>query len=200
MPSTLPLKGFSMKKTLIAAAFAVFFTGQVMAAPQTYVVDSSHTFPRFSYNHMGMSKQILSFKKTTGTVVLDKEAKEAKVDVTIDMNSVNTGFDVFDGHIQGEDFLDTARYPTASFKSTKVVFDGDTPVSIDGDLTIKDVTKPVTLTITSFFNGPHPMLKKDAIGANATTVISRSEFNAGKFTPAVGDEVSLDIALEAIVE
>jgi len=189
-----------MKKTLIAAAFAAFFAGQALAAPQTYAVDSSHTFPRFSYNHMGLSKQILSFKKTTGTVVLDKEAKDAKVDVTIDMTSVNTGFEPFDGHIQGEDFLHTAEFPTATFKSTKVVFDGDKPTSIEGDLTIKGVTKPVTLTVTSFFNGPHPMMKKDAIGANATAVISRTEFNAGKFAPGVGDEVTLDIALEAIVE
>ena len=189
-----------MKKTLLAAAFAAFFAGQAMAAPQTYVVDSTHSFPRFSYDHMGLSKQILSFKKTTGTVVLDKDAKEAKVDVTIDMTSVNTGFDVFDGHIQGEDFLDTAKFPKATFKSTKVVFKGDKPVSIEGDLTIKDVTKPVTLNVTSFFNGPHPMLKKDAIGANATAVISRTAFNAGHFAPGVGDEVTLDIALEAIVE
>ncbi len=189
-----------MKKTLIAAAFATFFAGQALAAPQTYAVDSTHTFPRFSYDHMGMSKQILSFKKTTGTVELDKEAKEAKVDVTIDMTSVNTGFDVFDGHIQGEDFLDTAKYPTATFKSTKVVFEGDKPVSIEGDLTIKGVTKPVTLTVTSFFNGPHPMLKKDAIGANATAVISRTAFNAGKYAPGVGDEVTLDIALEAVAQ
>lgn len=189
-----------MKKTLIAAAFATLFAGQALAAPQTYVVDSSHTFPRFSYNHMGLSKQILRFDKTTGTVALDKEAKEAKVDVTIDMTSISTGFEAFDGHIQGEDFLDTGRYPTATFKSTKVVFEGDKPVSIEGDLTIKDVTKPVTLTVTSFFNGPHPMLKKDAIGANATAVISRTAFNAGKFAPGVGDEVTLDIALEAIAE
>ncbi len=189
-----------MKKTLIAAAFAAFFAGQAVAAPQTYTVDSSHTFPRFSYTHMGMSKQILRFDTTTGTVVLDKEAKEAKVDVTIDMTSVSTGSEAFNGHIQGEDFLDTAKYPTATFKSTKVVFEGDKPVSIEGDLTIKGITKPVTLTVTSFFNGPHPMLKKDAIGANATAVISRSEFNAGKFVPAVGDEVTLDIALEAIAE
>lgn len=189
-----------MKKTLIAAAFATFFAGQALAAPQTYAVDSSHTFPRFSYNHMGMSKQILSFKKTTGTVVLDKDAKDAKVDITIDMTSVNTGFDTFDDHIQGEDFLDTAKFPTATFKSTKVVFDGDTPASVEGDLTIKGITKPVTLTITSFFNGPHPMMKKDAIGANATAVISRTEFNAGKYAPGVGDEVTLDIALEAIVQ
>ncbi|HZH56665.1 YceI family protein [Yanghanlia caeni] len=189
-----------MKKTLIAAAFATFFAGQALAAPQTYVIDSSHTFPRFSYNHMGMSKQILSFKKTTGTVVLDKSAKEAKVDVTIDMTSVNTGFDVFDGHIQGEDFFDTKNHPTATFKSTKVVFEGEKPVSIEGDLTIKGVTKPVTLKVTSFFNGPHPMLKKDAIGANATATILRSEFNAGKYAPGVSDEVELDIALEAVAE
>lgn len=189
-----------MKKTLIAAAFAAFFAGQAMAAPQTYVVDSTHTFPRFSYDHMGLSKQILSFKKTTGTVVLDKAAREAKVDITVDMTSVNTGFDVFDDHIQGEDFLNTAKFPTAKFKSTKVNFEGEKPVSIEGDLTIKDVTKPVTLTVTSFFNGPHPMLKKDAIGANARAVISRTEFNAGQYAPGVGDEVTLDIALEAIVE
>lgn len=189
-----------MKKTLIAAAFATFFASQAMAAPQTYVVDPSHTFPRFSYNHMGLSKQILRFDKTSGKVVLDKDAKEAVVDVTIDMKSINTGFALFDQHIQGEDFLDTEKFPTATFKSTKVVFDGDKPVSIEGDLTIKGVTKPVTLTVTSFFNGPHPMLKKDAIGANATAVISRTAFNAGKYAPGVSDEVTLDIALEAVVE
>lgn len=189
-----------MKKTLIAAAFATFFAGQAMAAPQTYVIDSTHTFPRFSYSHMGLSKQILRFDKTTGTVVFDKEAKEAQVDVTIDMTTVSTGSDVFNDHIQGEDFLDTAQFPTATFKSTKVVFEGDEPVKIEGDLTIKGITKPVTLTVTSFFSGPHPMLKKDAIGANATATIVRSEFNAGKFAPGVSDEVELDIALEAIVE
>ncbi|MDO5666280.1 MAG: YceI family protein [Alcaligenaceae bacterium] len=189
-----------MKKTLIATAFAALFATQAMAAPQSYAVDSTHTFPRFSYDHMGMSKQILSFKNTHGTVVFDKAANTAEVDISIDMTSVNTGFDMFDEHIQGEDFLDTAKYPTATFKSTKVVFEGDKPVSIEGDLTIKDVTKPVTLSITSFFNGPHPMFEKDAIGANATTVISRTEFNAGAYAPAVGDEVTLDIALEAILQ
>lgn len=189
-----------MKKTLIAAAFATFFASQALASSQTYVVDPAHTFPRFSYDHMGMSKQILRFNNTTGTVVLDSAAKQAKVDVTIDITSVSTGFDAFDGHIQGADFLDSARFPTATFKSTNVVFEGGKPASIEGDLTIKGVTKPVTLTVTSFFNGPHPMLKKQAIGANATTVISRTEFNAGKFAPGVGDEVTLDIALEAVVE
>ena len=149
---------------------------------------------------MGMSKQILRFNKATGTVVLDAEAKDAKVDIAIDMKSIDTGFELFDEHIQGEDFLDTEQFPTATFKSTKVNFEGDKPVSVEGDLTIKDVTKPITLEITSFFNGPHPMLKKDAIGANATAVIKRSEFNAGKYAPGVSDEVTLDIAIEAVAE
>lgn len=189
-----------MKKTLFAALFASLIAGPAFAAPQTYAIDPTHTFPRFSYDHMGMSKQILRFDQASGTVVLDKEANEAQVDVTIDITSVSTGFSLFNQHIQGEDFLDAAQYPTATFKSTNVVFEGDTPVSIEGDLTIKDVTKPITLTVTSFYNGPHPMLEKDAIGANATAVISRTEFNAGKFAPGVGDEVTLDIALEAVLQ
>ena len=170
------------------------------AAPETYVLDGTHTFPRFSYSHFGYSTQLSRFDKTTGKVVLDKAAKTGSVDVTIDITSVNTGFPVFNGHIQGEDFLDSAKYPTATFKSTKVLFDGDKPTSIEGNLTLKGVTKPVTLTVTSFQAMPHPMLKKDAIGANAFVVVKRSDFNAGKYAPYVGDDVRIDIALEAIKE
>ena len=168
------------------------------AAPETYAIDGTHTFPNFSYSHFGLTTQISKFEKTTGTVTLDKAAKTGAVDITIDMTSVNTGYETFDGHIQGEDFLDTAKYPTATFKSTKVTFDGDKPATIDGELTIKGVTKPVTLKVNHFATMPHPMLKKDAIGANASTVIKRSEFNAGKFAPHVGDEVTITVSLEAI--
>ncbi len=179
---------------------AASLTTAAFAAPETYVLDRSHTFPRFSYNHFGYSTQLSRFNKTTGKVILDKEAKTASVDITIDMTSVDTGFDVFNGHIQSEDFLDTAKYPTATFKSSKVVFTGDKPTAIEGSLTIKGITKPVTLTVTSSQNSLHPMLKKDAIGVNAFTLIKRSDFNAGKYAPNVGDEVRIDIALEAIKE
>jgi hypothetical protein len=120
------------------------------------------------------------------------------VDIVIDTRSVDTGFASFNEHIQAEDFLDTAKYPTATFKSTNVVFEGDKPKTIEGDLTIKGVTKPVTLKVNHFTTMTHPMLKKDAIGANASTVIKRSEFNAGKYAPNVGDEVTITIAIEAI--
>jgi len=190
----------SFKQLSLAAALFAALAGSAIAAPVTYNVDGSHTYPRFSYSHFGYSTQLSSFKNTSGKVVFDAEAKTGSVDITIDMKSVNTGFDDFNGHIQGEDFLDTAKFPTATFKSTKVVFEGDKPKSIDGVLTIKGVSKPVTLTVTSFQAMPHPMLKKPALGANAFTTIKRSEFNAGKFAPYVGDEVRIDIAIEAIAQ
>lgn len=187
-----------LKQSILATALFAAAAGSAFAAPVTYNVDASHTFPRFSYSHFGLSTQLSSFSKTSGKVVFDAEAKTGSVDITIDMKSVNTGFADFNHHIQAEDFLDTARYPTASFKSTKVVFEGDQPKSIDGLLTIKGVTRPVTLTVTSFLAMPHPMLKKPALGANAFTTIKRTEFNAGKYAPYVGDEVRIDIAIEAI--
>jgi polyisoprenoid-binding protein YceI len=166
----------------------------------TYGVDGTHTFPRFSYSHFGYSTQLSSFSKTTGKVLFDAEAKKGSVDIVIDMKSVNTGFSDFNEHIQGEDFLDTAKFPQATFKSTKVIFEGDKPQLIEGQLTIKGVTKAVTLTVTSFQAMPHPMMKKPALGANAFTVIKRSEFNAGKYAPYVGDDVRIDIAIEAMAQ
>ena len=190
-------------KSIKRIAAALAFTGALasaVAAPVTYGVDGTHTFPRFSYSHFGYSTQLSSFSKTTGKVVFDAEAKKGSVDIVIDMKSVNTGFADFNEHIQGEDFLDTAKFPQATFKSTKVIFEGDKPQLIEGQLTIKGVTKPVTLTVTSFQAMPHPMMKKPALGANAFTVIKRSEFNAGKYAPYVGDDVRIDIAIEAMAQ
>lgn len=183
-----------------ATALATAFAAPALAAPTTYAIDSSHTFPRFSYNHFGLSTQLSKFDEVSGTVVFDPEARTGEVNVTIDMTSVNTGFEPFNGHIQGADFLDTANFPTATFKSSRVVFNGDTPSAIEGELTIKGVTRPVTLEVTRFVAVPHPMLQKPAIGADARAVIKRSEFNAGKFAPNVGDEVTIEIALEAIAQ
>ncbi len=180
----------------IAGAFAL----PAHAAPETYVIDGTHTFPRFSYEHLGYSTQLSRFDKTSGKIVLDRAAKTGSVDVVIDTTSVDTGFAVFNEHIQGEDFFDTAKYPTATYKSSALKFEGDKLVAVDGTLTLKGVSKPVTLAITSFKCMPHPMLKKDACGANATATIKRSDFGAGKYAPYVSDEVVLSIAVEALKE
>lgn len=187
-------------KKLVAFTFAASLSSAAFAAPETYVIEPTHTMPRFEYSHFGYSVQLSKFEKTSGKIVLDRAAKTGSLDVTIDAKSINTGYALFNEHIQAEDFFDTAKYPVITFKSNKLKFDGDKLAAVDGDLTIKGVTKPVTLTLNSFLCMPHPMVKKDACGATATTVVKRSEFNMGKHVPYVGDEVTITIPVEAIKE
>lgn len=184
-----------VRSLLIAVALASPLAAS--AAPVTYLLDANHTFPTFTYNHLGYSNQTSRFDKTTGKIVYDADAEMATVDIVIDMTSVSTGSPLFNGHIQGEDYFDTAKYPTATFKSTKVRFVAGKPAAIDGNLTIKGITQPVTLTITGFKEMMHPMLKREAIGANATTTIKRSAFNAAKYVPFVSDDVTINVAIEA---
>lgn len=188
-----------MKRLATLAALVAFATA-AQAAPETFVIDNSHTYPHFSYNHLGFSNQTHKFDKTSGKVVLDRAAKAGSAIVTIDATSVNTGYALFNEHLRAADFFDTAKYPTITFKSDKMAFRGDQPVSLVGDLTIKGVTKQVTLDITHFKCQPHPMLKVEACGANATTQIKRTDFNMGKNAPYVSDEVTLTLAIEAVKE
>ena len=188
-----------LHSALTALALTAALSASALAAPVTYVPDPNHTFVRFSYNHLGFTTQLSRFDKTTGTVSLDPAAKSASIDLVIDTKSVDTGSELFNGHIQGADFLDTAAFPTATFKSTSIRFDGDAPVSIDGVLTVKGVSKPVTLTVTSFKHAPN-MQKKDQIGANATSTLKRSDFKMDKYVPLVSDEVTVTVAIEAAAQ
>ena len=188
-----------MKRITLLSLVAVC-SSAAWAAPETYVIDGAHTLPRFSYSHFDYSTQLSRFDKTSGKIVLDRHAKTGSVEVTIDTTSVDTGNPLFNEHIQGEDFLDTAKYATATFISNKLKFEGDNLTTVDGTLTLKGISKPVTLVVTSFQCMPHPMLKKEACGANATTVIKRTDFNMGKYAPNVGDDVTLSIPVEAVKE
>lgn len=187
--------------TLLAGSLLVFGATQAVAAEQTFIIDSTHTFPNFSYSHFGLSTQHSKFSNTQGTVVLDQEKRTGKVDVTIDMTSVQTGFDVFDEHIQSEDFFHTAKYPTATFKGDEVTIEDNKPVAVSGELTIKGITKPVTLEISDFlYLDEHPMEGRPAIGANAEVTVLRSDFGMDLYTPHVSDEVTITISFEAIEE
>ena len=142
-----------MKRNIIVLGL-MLISASVLAAPETYVIDTNHTKPRFSYNHFGYSTQLSRFDKTSGKIVLDKVAKQGSMNVSIETNSVNTGFALFNEHIQDTDFFDTVKYPTASFTSNKLSFKEDKITSIDGTLTIKGISKPVTLLVTSFILFP----------------------------------------------
>jgi polyisoprenoid-binding protein YceI len=187
-------------KPLVTLTALAAFSAAAQATPSTYNIDNSHTYPHFTYSHLGYSIQTHKFDKTSGKVVMDFDAKTGSADVTIDATSVNTGFALFNEHLQGPDYFDTAKYPTITFKSNNMTFKGNTPVSLTGDLTVKGVTRPVTLEVTHFKCMPHPMLKAPACGGNATTKVKRSEFNMGKGVPFVSDEVTLTLAIEAVME
>ncbi len=187
-------------KRFAILALAAGFGLPAFAASETYVIDTNHTKPRFEYSHFGYSTQSSRFDTVTGKITIDRAAKTGSADVSIDVKSVNTGSDAFNGHLKGEDFFDAEKFPTITFKSTAFKFEGDKPVAIDGVLTSKGISKPVTLAVTSFQCMPHPLAKKDACGANATTKIKRSDFNNAKYTPYVSDEVTLIIPVESIKE
>ncbi len=187
-----------MKTASLSAALAALLSTALYAAPETYVIDPTHTYPRFEYSHFGFSRQSSRFDKTSGTITLDRVAKTGSVNVTIDATSVSSGLPLLNQYLQGEDYFDTERYPSITFTSDTLTFSGDSVASVKGNLTIKGITKPVTLTVTSFQCMTHPMRKKDACGANATTQIKRSDFNMSKYVPNISDEVTLILPIEAV--
>lgn len=188
-----------MKSKFLITLFATLgLSAAAFAAPATYTPEPNHTFAQFEYNHLGFSNQTSRFNTVTGTVTIDPAAKKGSADIAIDTKSVDTGSTLFNGHIQGEDFLSTTQFPTATFQSDDMIFKGDKPVALKGALTLKGVSKPVTLKITHFECKKHPMTGADYCGANAEAKVKRTEFNMGKYAPYVGDDVTILIAIEAV--
>jgi polyisoprenoid-binding protein YceI len=186
-----------LKSSTVIAALFLPIAGNAVAAPDTFKVDPLHTLPYYEINHLGFSTQRGHFGNVTGTIVLDRAAKRLTADISIDAGSIDTGVEKLDKHLRSEDFFDVARFPTIAFKSTGAKFDGDRPVSVEGSLTMHGVTKPVTLTLTSFNCAMHPMLKRLECAADATATIKRSDFDIKYFLPALGDEVKLLIPVES---
>ena len=147
---------------------------------------------------MGFSTLQGRFDKTNGTVTLDRAAKTGSVDISIDSASISTGYVKRDEHLKSPDFFNVAEFPAITYKSTAMHFKGDKPASVDGNLTISGVTKPVTLTIDEFNCGTNPMSKKDECGAAASAQIKRSDFGVNYGLPNIGDDVKLVFEIEAI--
>ena len=164
------IKPASVLSLILASVSAV-------AAPVTYNIDPSHTYPSFAADHMGgLSVWRGKFNTTSGSIVLDTAAKTGSVDITVDMNSINFGMAKMDEHAKGPDMFDVAKFPTATYKGKLTDFDGDRPTKVEGELTLHGVTKPVTLTIDSFLCKLHPMMKKEVCGADASATINRADF------------------------
>ena len=180
------------------AALALTLALPAVAAEETYTIDPVHSQPMFEVRHMGFSVQRGSFAKASGNITLDRAAKKGSIDITIDATSIKTIDPKLDTHVKGADFFNVEKYPTITFKSTSLNFDGDRVTSVDGELTLLGVTKPVTLTVANELCGEHPMNKKPMCGAEASATVKRSEWGMKYGLPrAVSDDVRIIIPIEA---
>ncbi len=178
---------------VISTAFAL-----PTAAADSYTVDPAHTYPNFEIEHLGFSTMHGRFGATTGKITLDPATKSGSIDITIDATSIDTGHAKRDAHLRSDEFFNVGKFPTLTYKATKLKFTGDKLTGADGELTLLGVARPVSLDLTAFRCGPHPMNKKPMCGANATATIKRSEFGLSTYVPAVGDEVKITIEVEAV--
>ena len=188
-----------MPRSLLALALSAASV-VAFAAPMTYKIDPAHTDVIASWSHFGFSNPIAHFGQVDGFITYDADkVADSKVEVTIPLAGLNSHVPDFDAHLRSDDFFDAEKYPTITFKSTAVKASGKNKLSVTGDLTIKGITKSVTLDVTINKIGMQPLAQREAAGFAATTTIKRTDFGLGKYAPNVSDEVVLSITTEAVV-
>lgn len=185
---------------LHASLLLLVLGGANSMAAERYQIDSEHTFSYFEYSHWGLSMQRSRFDTTTGTIELDRDNQSGSIEIDIDAASVSTGSDGFNQIMRSGDFFDAASFPKISFKSSTLHFEGPQLTHVDGDLTIKGISHPVTLQISNFNCRFMLIYGKQACGANGSASILRSDYKLGRYVPFVSDAVTLHIIVEAIKE
>lgn len=188
-----------MRKFLLAAALSAL-VAPAFAAPVTYKLDPAHTDVIATWSHFGFSNPSAHFGDADGSLTYDAaNVSKSSVEVTLPLSGLEAFTAKFNTHLNSADFFDSAKFPTATFKSTKVESAGKDKLKVTGNLTIKGITKPVVLDVTLNKAADHPMKKTPSIGFDATATVKRSDFGVGNYAPAVSDEVKLHITTEADV-
>jgi polyisoprenoid-binding protein YceI len=183
---------------MIRAAALLAILAAPAAAAETYALDPSHSQAMFSYEHLGYSTTWGLFSGFEGQVVFDKDAPaNSTVSVSIATEKLFTGWPERDTTFLSADFFNAEKNPAVTFASTAIEVTGDATGKITGDLTINGITKSVVLDTTLTRHEPHPVEGKDWLGFTAETVLKRSDFGMGAFTPFIGDEVQVRISIEA---
>jgi polyisoprenoid-binding protein YceI len=182
---------------LTAAILAVVACGVACADPATFRVDPAHTSATFAVSQFGVALQHGRFDRTWGTIVLDGERQAGSIDLVIDADSVNTGWKLRDEFLRGENMFDTGRFPVLRFRATRFAFDDARLVGVDGEATLRGVTRPVRLAVSRFECSMSAADGREGCGASVTGHLSRRAFGMGFAYPLIGDDVLLEFALTA---
>ena len=167
-----------------------------MTVPGVYKTDTSHAYITFSYDHQGYSRPWLRWRSWTGDLNWNPSVPEqSSITAVIDAASIDSGVDKFDEHLRSADFFEVEKFPQITFNSTSVTIDGPATAKVAGDLTIKGVTKPVTLDVKINRAADDDFAKGYKLGFSGKTAVKRSDFGVDKYTPFVGDDV--EVLLEA---
>ena len=196
-----------MVPRILTATVLCLAAASALAAPQTYVADPQHSFPNFSINHLGMTTIFGRFDRMTAKIMLDQAAKTGSLEAKVATASISTGDGrradgsrSRDDHLRSADFFNSAEFPEMVYRSTRFNFKGDAVESVEGNLTLLGVTKPLKLNVTSFNCGAHPFNKKPMCGALVEGTVKRTDFGMKFGVPAISDDVKLMISLEAYPE
>ncbi len=189
-------KLFTAASLLVAASATADFS----AVPDgAYDVDKSHGYILFSYSHFGLSNPSVGFNAFDASLDLDTDAPEnSTIEVVIDAASVDSRVPEFDEHLNSAEWLDTAKFPKITFSSSRIESTGDATYTVHGDLTIKDITKPVTLSATINAATMHPLRNVPVVGVSATGTVLRSDYGLQKYAPAVTHELQLTIEVDML--
>jgi polyisoprenoid-binding protein YceI len=192
------LKEILMIRPLAAATLFAFASLPLHAT--TYTLERDYTQGVFRWNHLGFSSPAAQFAQGEGALEFDAmDPTKSSVRVSIPLSTLNTGVPDLDEDFRSSDFFDTGRFPTATFKSTRVE-KGATKgqLKVVGDLTLHGVTKSVTLDVTIVKIGTNPRTSLSTVGFDATTMLNRSDFGLGKYVPQVGDEIRMHLVSQAV--
>ena len=177
----------------------IFSSHVVQAEPVKYEFEKPHTQIVFFADHLGFSKSSGRFMDFDGHFVFDEQdPASSSVEVTIQTDSINMSHEKWEDHMKNADFFNVSEYPTMTFKSAGIEITGEKTANITGDLTILDVTKPVTLAVQYNRSGVHPFNKKFVAGFSATTMIDRSEWGMKYGLPMMSPEVEIRIEVEGL--
>lgn len=175
----------------------ILSTAATAVAADTYTIDPRHTYPMFEVSHYGFSMQRGRFGRTSGRIQLDRESGAGSIDVKIDTASIDMGEEAWNQQMRSASYFNSEKFPSITFRSKRLLFEGDRLVEADGDFTLLGITRPLKLSVSNFRCGPNPISKRPQCGADASASIRRSEFGLTRALPGISDEIRILVGIEA---